>query len=170
MNLPFRCVSLLTVLIVSSFMYGQKLPHCQTRDLTIIEGNGGAAMHNTQAEYEITNHASHACTLSGYPTAVALNSEGKVVREIVFQHFSARRDASNEKEIPTIRLAPGGHAWFEIDATDPTGLDDTSFCNKATMVRVTPPQNNRPFQRQFEFSTCGPGSASISFLLAGEPD
>jgi hypothetical protein len=149
-------------------MNGQTSSACLTRELTIDLGDGSAAMHTVIQSFVITNTGKRTCILSGYPSAVALSSKKRIVREIVFQH-AASIGAPVDQKVQEIRLAPGEHAWFEIVSDNTTGLEDTSFCKKAAMVRITPPMNQRHFQKIFPFGACTP-NVSISFLLAGTPD
>lgn len=116
--------------------------------------------------YSLTNRGKQACTLSGYPSAAALNGKRKVVRQIQFEQVIPGDGDPKDWRPRTIRLEPGKHAWFRMQTQDGTGLEDLSFCGTATSVRITPPQNRKPFHQLFPFADCVPG-AYIYFLEAG---
>ena len=120
-------------------------------------------------DFVLTNDGNHACRLSGYPKAVALNDHLDAIHEIPFAHCGASCEPSLENENQRVRilhLKPGEHAWFQISSSDGMGMDDVSFCDRAKWVRITPPDNDKPFRKLF-FRACTPG-AGISFLLPGE--
>jgi hypothetical protein len=158
----------LSACILCCHVNGQAPSACLTRELTIEPADGGAAMHTVISNFVLTNKGQRTCSLSGYPAAVALDNKGRVVREIVFQH-AAPTGGPVDLKVQEIRLAPGEHAWFEIVSDDSTGLEDTSFCKKATMVRITPPLDQQHFHEIFPFLACTP-VVSISFLVTGKPD
>jgi hypothetical protein len=151
-------------------MNGQAPPACQTRDLIIdLESTGTGSGHDVYG-FELSNQGNRICTLSGYPSAVALNNKRKIVREIHFQHltvFPLREDQRPQE----IQLKPGDHAWFQIDSSNPTGREgwDNRLCKKATNIRITPPLNKNPFSEIFRFGSCDP-DVFISFLIAGTPN
>jgi hypothetical protein len=126
----------------------------------------GAASGRMSSEFVLTNRGNQACTLQGYPSAVALNSKREIVREFAFEQVHPGEGDPEEWRVKTIRLRPGGHASFRIETQDGMGLEDTSLCGKATWVRITPPQNREPFHKLFHFADCIP-VAHVYFLVAG---
>jgi hypothetical protein len=145
---------------------GQALSACQTRNLTIELKRQGVGMERLAYFYVLTNRGNLVCTLSGYPSAAALNSEKKAVDQIRFEQVQPNDGDPDDWKVRTIRLKPGEHAWFRIQTQDGTGLEDTSFCRTAAWVRITPPQNHVPFQQLFPFVDCI-SKAYIYFLEAG---
>jgi hypothetical protein len=170
MKLQLVRMAFLLSSVTAGQVCGQSLPVCLTHDLSIRLVYEGAGMGQIVRDFVLTNDGSHACKLSGYPKAVALNEQLAVVHEIPFVHCGASCGPGIENEnqrVHIIRLKPGAHAWFQISSSDGMGLEDVSFCHKATQVRVTPPGNDKPFPKLLPFVACTPG-AGISFLLPGE--
>ena len=151
--------------VLSWHINGQTPAAWRTRNLAIDLEDTSVGMGNNYLDFELTNKGNRACRLSGYPSAAALNSKKRVVREISFQQAPP---SGSRPKVQEIRLGPGEHAWFEIVSTNPTGKEDVSLCKKATSVRITPPLNKRPFLEIFPFGSCT-RDCSISFLLAGTP-
>jgi hypothetical protein len=146
---------------------------CQTRELALDLTSGGTGSGHDSAGFELTNQGSRTCTLYGFPSAVALNSKKRIVREFRFHHSQPTVGEPENREPREIALRPGEHAWFEIDSTNPTGREDDAksmaLWKKAAWVRITPPMNKKPFRQLFEFSSCD-ADASISFLVPGSPN
>ncbi len=168
MRNPSRLSPIGPLLLVFSFSLGlhpQTLPACQTSELTIAVTSYGDRRGHDSYVFDLTNLGQRTCTLFGYPSVVALNGKGKIVREIQFQH-SPPTVASEDQKPETIRLAHGEHAWFEIGGSHPVGGTDRSSCEKATEVRITPPQNKKPLREHYPWESCRP-DVSLSFLVTG---
>jgi hypothetical protein len=148
---------------------GQTPIACQTRNLTIEHKRTGAASGRMDDFYVLTNRGNKACTVSGYPSAVALNEQKEIVSQIQFKQVQPSAGDPEDWRVRRIRLEPGEHAWFEIETQDGMGLEDLSFCGRAASVRITPPQNREPFRQLFPFTDCVP-TAYIYFLEAGSGD
>lgn len=147
-------------------MSGQALTACRTRNLALELKRVGAASGKLAYFYELTNRGNQACALSGYPSAVALNSKREAVRQFRFEQVRPNAGDPEDWRVRTIRLNSGEHAWFRIETQDGMGLEDLSLCGKATLVRITPPQNRLAFDELFQFVDCVP-TAFIYFLEAG---
>jgi hypothetical protein len=159
-------------LALGSRLSCQPASACRTKALSISKGEElGAGGGSVMVNYVLTNHGTSICTLSGYPTAVALDKSGNAVAGMQFRHSSAfvpgRVDLEDQR-LTLIQLKPGAHAWFQIMENDGMGLEDLSLCHKAAQVRIKPPNNSKPFDQLFFFSTCT-GSTDISFVMPGTP-
>jgi len=168
MQIKFRSLTFalpLWVLCVSLCSRSQNLPVCQTSELAIDLTSTSDGMGHDSLGFDLTNQGHRTCTLFGYPSVVALNRKGGIVREIYFRHLAAingREDLKLEK----IQLRPGDRAWFEIDSCHPAGDIDYSLFKKLTELRITLPLNKKSFSEHYSFRTCRP-DVYISFLVAG---
>jgi hypothetical protein len=161
--------SLAVVLALGGPLFCQSTPKCRTETLSITQRDAlVAGGGNLTINYVLTNRGSHACTLIGYPTVVPLDKNGKAVAEIRIAHLPGVWPGPPDQRVRLIQLKPGSHAWFQIQENDGMGLDDFSLCDKATQIRITPPNNSQPFDQLFSFGTCT-GKAGISFVLPGIP-
>jgi hypothetical protein len=140
------------------------------RDLSIREldakiGAGGRVFY----DFVLKNHGSSVCTISGYPSAVALDADGKPATGVVFEHAARAFRGPEHQRVRTIALQPGGHAWFEIMGND--GMGNPKPCQIIDRVRIRLPGRNPPFPRIQRFATCpGFDTPSISFFVPGVPE
>jgi hypothetical protein len=160
----FRTALPLSLLCFSLCLRSQTVPGCQTSELAIDLTSVSDGMGSDSIGFDLTNQSHRTCTLFGYPTVVALNRKGEIVREIHFEHLTTihGRDLKLEK----IQLRPGDRAWFEIDSCHPAGDADYPLYKKVTELRITPPLNKKSFNEHYSFQTCRP-DVYISFLVAG---
>ncbi len=161
----FRTALPFTLLCFSLCLRSQTVPGCQTSELTIDLASVSDGMGSDSLGFDLTNQGQRTCRLSGYPSVVALNHRGKVVRETHFQHLAAIPGRADLK-LEEIQLRPGDRAWFEINACHPAGDVDYPFFKKVTELRITPPQNKRSFREHYSFRSCR-ADVDISFLVAG---
>lgn len=160
------------MLTQGSLLSCQLAAPCKTQDLA-ISGEGGekiAAGGMITYNYILTNQGKQPCTLSGYPTAIALGGDRLPVREIHFKRSLGAVAGPADQHAGLVPLARGAHAWFQVDSNDCMGCDNAgqlSLCKKTKFIRITPPENKQPF-RPLAFMTCTP-SPGISFLLPGRP-
>lgn len=162
----FKFALLLFVLCSSLIPHAQATPVCQTRELSIDFGDSGGGMGTMMEDLVLTNSGKQVCSLTGYPSAVALDDKGRIVREISFQQFPAIDGHS--VEVREIHLQPGWQVRFQLTIRDGTGFDNLSFCKRASRIRVTPPQNKKPFREPLDFNTCTP-DVGISPVVAEMP-
>jgi len=161
----FRTALPFSVLCLSFYLRSQTMPGCQTSELTIDLTSVSNGMGSDSLGFDLTNKGHRTCSLSGYPSVVALNQRGRIVREIHFQHLTAIPGRADVK-LEEIQLRPGDRAWFEINACHPAGGIDYPFFKKVTELRITPPENNSPFREHYSFRSCR-ADVDISFLVAG---
>jgi hypothetical protein len=135
------------------------------RELDATIGAGGRVFF----DFVLKNRGSSACIVSGYPSATALDAEGKPAAGVVIVHAARAFHGPEHQRIRKIPLQPGGQAWFEIMGYD--GMGDPEPCQMVDRVRIRLPGSNRPFPRMLQFATC-PGffTPSISFFVPGVPE
>lgn len=161
----FKAALHLSALCFSLCLHPQNLPACQTSELAIDLTSYGDGMGNDSSGFDLTNKGHRTCTLFGYPSVVALNSKGEIVREFRFRRLTTingRDDLKPEK----IQLRPGDRAWFQIDSCHPAGGLDYPLYKKITELRITPPLNRNAFREHYSFQSCR-ADVGISFLVAG---
>jgi hypothetical protein len=91
---------------------------CGPGDLTALETGGGSVASQPFSLITVTNAGDHPCTLSGYPTIVAVSSTPSESSTSPGAQPLAVVDGGLY-EVPDpgpseITLAPGGHAWFAL--------------------------------------------------------
>jgi hypothetical protein len=124
-------------------------PRCGTGALTAwlgIPGDGYAG--GTYYQLELSNTASHACTLYGYPGVSALAPGGHQLG-----HAAGRGPASANR---LVRLGRGATAHVLLQITDVSNFPPAS-CGETTAValRVYPPGATRSLEVPFTFPACG---------------
>jgi hypothetical protein len=144
---------------------------CSVRELSIRDGHANVAGGGTvQYTYTLTNTSNRTCSLFGYPSAKALDFEGRAVTKVVFAHAGSPSAGSENQAAQMIELKPGAQAWFMIDGNDGTGAMDLRPCRIVAGIRITPPGSSRPFREKFGFSTCIDSNAPhIYYLVPGVP-
>jgi len=168
MKLHSTIVGLVIAVSAVGLLRCQALPVCLTQDLSIRQNGPGIATGQLDYDFILTNRSSHVCTVSGYPTAFALDKTGQFVKWIEFRHDPAMAEPPDNLLIKTIRLKPGAHAWFKVTTRDGTGMEDLSLCGKATQIQIAPPGSTQTFQQRFPFAACTE-SQGITFLLPEMP-
>lgn len=166
-------LAVLSIAILSSSLLRSQPPApCLTRELSIQnDGNGGSVAGGGKLGYDyvLTNRGRRACTLFGYPTAVALDKDGKIVREVPFQRMAGWVGGPENQKVRAVRLKPGAQAMFQVMGYDGMGADPVPVCNQVTQIRITPPGNHRPFAPMQDFRTCSGFAAQVSFIVPASP-
>lgn len=95
---------------------------CTAAELIAEQTSSGAGMSQPFAIITVTNRGSRACTLTGYPTITAasgteIKPTGTSPGPLTDEPISVTNGALNAVADPgprTLRVAPGGHAWFAL--------------------------------------------------------
>jgi hypothetical protein len=95
---------------------------CLSDHLTALILNWQGAAGNRIAEVRVTNKGDQACILAGHPGVQLRGSNGAILIE------SSGKGTTSEPAGP-VRLAPGGQAAIEVDASN--------YCGKAPALPVT---------------------------------
>ena len=97
--------------------------------------------------YRLTNRASTACVMVGYPGVAILDASGGIV-----QHPAARRpDPSTPVRVVTLR--PGSAAKFLLTSSDVVPSPGCQHAWKGKTLQVIPPNTRtalrQPYRREF---------------------
>ncbi len=146
------------------------LPRCRATQLALAPANEGLIANGGTVvlEFILTNRSSTACTLRGYPRAMALDERGRPVPEISFEDLDGFIAEPSIQTLRTIKLRPQAHAWFEVVGSDGMGLEDLSRCGLIRTLSLKVPGDRHPLAVKPKFSACD--LAKISFFLPGIPD
>ncbi|MHB8599169.1 MAG: DUF4232 domain-containing protein [Ktedonobacteraceae bacterium] len=125
---------------------------CQTSQLLLTEGRGGAALGHQSTPFTFENHSQQTCTLSGYPALKQLDAGRKPITEPIQQSPVAYTYNTQGPRI--ITLAPGGKAYFLIERTDVCASPFVYF------LLITPPGNKTPFLVDLRHATASPQTFS----------
>ena len=130
---------------------------CQTRQLLLTEGRGGAGLGHSATLFTFENHSQQTCMLSGYPALQQLDVQHKPITEPIQQSPTAY--TYNTLGPRLITLAPGGKAYFIIEWYD---VCDSPF---ASFLLITPPGNKTSFLVDLEHRSASPQTFSAPYTL-----
>lgn len=130
---------------------------CQTGQLVLTEGRGGAGLGHQSTPFTFENHSQQTCTLYGYPALKQLDAGHKPITEPIQQSPGAYTYNTHGPRI--ITLAPGGKAYFLIEWTD--------VCNSPFVyfLLITPPGNKTAFLVDLQHATASPQTFSRPLTL-----
>lgn len=132
---------------------------CQTSQLLLIVGRGGAALGHQSTPFTFENHSQQTCTLAGYPTLKQLDAGRKPMTEPIQQSSVAYTYRTRGPQL--ITLAPRGKAYFVIEWYD---VCASSF---AFFLLITPPDNKTAFLVDLEHNTASSETFSVPNTLPG---
>lgn len=148
----------------------QQLRPCHMRDLAMRDLGGKVAGGGTVVtDFVLINGGGQACTLASYPAAELLNGKGNVLTGARFKHEPGVFPGPQNQPMRTLRLQPGGHAWFQVWTYDGTGSADVSQCSIVKKIRIALPDDTLQLGKTLPFWACLEGQLRISFLVPGAP-
>jgi hypothetical protein len=109
------------------------VPRCQPGELSIAydrSASSGGAAGSFGMTYRLTDTSSSTCELHGYPGLQLRDQQGKPLPTTTIR--------SPHGGVPTVTLAPGDHAWFDIEFATQTGFGNLT-CPRSTSLAVIPP-------------------------------
>jgi hypothetical protein len=152
-----------TILVKSSGPAMQTVRVCARADLKIKEGETDAAMGGVRrTPFILTNAASSACSLEGYPGVELLNKAGAVVKRATKQ--------KSEDPIRAVTLEPGKTAWFALNYNAGGAGYTGKPCPTYARLRVTAPGAKTPFVVRSEIQSCGRTDLEVTPITGGTPE
>lgn len=124
---------------------GAQLARCSPANLRISLPRRFAGLGHLNGDLRFTNTGGARCRLSGWPTVLAVEADGKEIRSTRIPHLAnawALNWPSSRPDRPLV-LARGRSADVEIDGGDDP-LGNATSCPAARSFRVVPPGGGRP--------------------------
>ena len=147
-------VALLLILGIMGW-YWQKMSLvklCDTTDLTLTVGQQSGAAGTIYQQMTFTNSSKHKCTVTGYPTAFLVGSDGYAL---------GTGAASRPQPAPTkITLEHDESAAFVLGFPQAGNFDPGICSAKSTNIKIYPPSTTVPFDIPLAAQWCPGFSAT----------
>jgi hypothetical protein len=118
------------------------VPHCQSHQLTVSEGAGGAGLGHVGYPIRLRNRSQATCSVHGYPGVAGLNKHGKQVEQALRTKSGYLGGVKPGHPIPTVILQPHQVASALVEGTDvPSGHQ--KHCRELHGLLVTPPNDHK---------------------------
>jgi hypothetical protein len=118
-------------------------PRCRTSELRITLAHTGAVTGVEGGYVRLRNRVDADCTISGWPTAIAVEADGRTIKARHALHGTMLGGWSYELPPPVLTLKPGTSAYAVIENGDNPVQNPTKPCPKARWLRVGPPGDPR---------------------------
>jgi membrane-bound inhibitor of C-type lysozyme len=142
---------------------------CRGPQLNLSEDGGDAGAGNRVSILGVENIGNRACSLTGYPTVVLQDRQGRALTAIRTDQTSG--SYFRQGQAPTrVELAPQGKAFFDIawNVVPNEGNGETA-CPSATRIRMTAPDDTSPVILDQAFTPCGGRIRVSPFRPVAEP-
>ncbi|MGV8929318.1 MAG: DUF4232 domain-containing protein [Brevundimonas sp.] len=142
---------------------------CRGPQLKLSADGGDAGAGNRVAILGVQNVGAQACSLTGYPTVVLQDRQGRNLTAIRSDQTLGSYFRQGQAPTP-VELAPEGKAFFDIawNVVPHEGQGETT-CPSAARVRMTAPGDTSPVSLAQVFTPCG-GRIHVSpFRPVAEP-
>jgi len=145
-------------------------PPCRGPQLRLSNEGGDAGAGNRVANIGLQNVGTQPCSLTGYPTVVLQDAQGRNLTAIRGEQAAGSYFTPGQPPAPVV-LAPGAKAAFELawSAIPHEGQGERT-CPSAARIRVTTPGDTSPASLELSLAPCG-GRVKVSPIrsLAGAP-
>lgn len=142
---------------------------CRGPQLRLSADGGDAGAGNRVSILGVQNLGAQACSLTGYPTVVLQDRQGRNLTAIRSEQTLGSYFRQGQAPTP-VELAPQGKAFFDIawNVVPHEGQGET-VCPSAARIRMTAPGDTSPVSLAQAFTPCG-GRIQISpFRPVAEP-
>jgi membrane-bound inhibitor of C-type lysozyme len=128
---------------------------CKGPQLRLSNEGGDAGVGNRVANIGVQNVGTQPCSLTGYPTVVLQDRQGRNLTAIRSDQSPGSYFTQGQAPTP-VTLAPQAKAAFELAWTVvPNEGQGERVCPSARRVRVTAPGDTSPVSLDMEFTPCG---------------
>ena len=142
---------------------------CRGPQLKLSADGGDAGAGNRVAILGVQNVGAQPCSLTGYPTVVLQDRQGRNLTAI--RSDQTRGSYFHQGQAPTpVELAPEGKAFFDIawNVVPHEGQGETT-CPSAARIRMTAPGDTSPVSLAQVFTPCGARIHVSPFRPVAEP-
>ena len=142
---------------------------CRGPQLKLSADGGDAGAGNRVSILGVQNVGAQACSLTGYPTVVLQDRQGRNLTAIRADQTLGSYFRQGQTPTP-VELAPQGKAFFDIawNVVPNEGNGETT-CPSATRIRMTAPGDTSPVSLNQTFAPCGGRIRVSPFRPVAEP-
>lgn len=142
---------------------------CRGPQLKLTVDGGDAGAGNRVSILGVQNVGAQACSLTGYPTVVLQDRQGRNLTAIRSDQTAGSYFRQGQAPAP-VELAPQARAFFDIawNVVPNEGNGETT-CPAATRIRMTPPGDTSPVSLAQAFTPCGGRIRVSPFRPVAEP-
>jgi len=142
---------------------------CLGPQLRLSADGGDAGAGNRVSILGVQNVGAQACSLTGYPTVVLQDRQGRNLTAIRADQTLGSYFRQGQTPSP-VELAPQGKAFFDIawNVVPNEGNGETT-CPSATRIRMTTPGDSSPVSLAQTFTPCGGRIRVSPFRPVAEP-
>ena len=140
---------------------------CRGPQLKLSADGGDAGAGNRVSVLGVQNVGTQACSLTGYPTVVLQDRQGRNLTAIRADRALGRYFGQGQVPTP-VELAPQGKALFDI-AWNVIPVQGAGPCPAAARIRVTAPGDTSPVSLDQAISPCGGRFQVSPFRPLAEP-
>jgi len=140
---------------------------CKGPQLKLSVEGGDAGAGNRVRNFALQNAGTRACSLTGYPTVVVQDDDGRAISSIRAEQSPGSYFRQGQAPTP-VTLAPQAKALFEVAwNVVPHEGEGEKVCPEAAGVRVIAPSDTAAISTPFAFTPCG-GRIRVSPLRAAD--
>lgn len=142
---------------------------CRGPQLKLSADGGDAGTGNRVSIVGVQNVGAQACSLTGYPTVVLQDRQGRDLTAIRFDQTAGSYFRRGQAPTP-VELTPQGKAFFDIawNVVPNEGNGETT-CPSASRIRMTAPGDTSPVSLAQAFTPCGGRLRVSPFRPVAEP-
>jgi membrane-bound inhibitor of C-type lysozyme len=142
---------------------------CRGPQLKLSADGGDAGAGNRVSILGVQNVGAQACSLTGYPTVVLQDRQGRNLTTIRAEQTLGSYFRQGQAPTP-VELAPQAKAFFDIawNVVPNEGNGETT-CPAATRIRMTAPGDTSPVSLAQAFTPCGGRIRVSAFRPVAEP-
>ena len=142
---------------------------CRGPQLKLSADGGDAGAGNRVSILGVQNLGARACSLTGYPTLVLQDRQGRNLTAIRAEQTPGSYFRQGQTPTP-VELAPQGKAFFGIAwNVVPNEGNGETVCPSATRIRMTAPGDTSPVSLAQAFTPCGGRIRVSPFRPVAEP-
>ena len=142
---------------------------CRGPQLKLSADGGDAGAGNRVSILGVQNVGAQACSLTGYPTVVLQDRQGRNLTAIRSEQTLGSYFRQGQAPAP-VELAPQAKAFFDIAwNVVPNEGNGETVCPAATRVRMTAPGDTSPVSLAQTFTPCGGRIRVSPFRPVAEP-
>ncbi|MEY4556473.1 MAG: hypothetical protein RL093_1592 [Pseudomonadota bacterium] len=142
---------------------------CRGPQLKLSADGGDAGAGNRVSILGVQNVGIRACSLTGYPTVVLQDRQGRNLTAIRADQTPGSYFRQGQAPTP-VELAPQGKAFFDIAwNVVPNEGNGEATCPSATRIRMTAPGDTSPVSLNQTFTPCGGRIRVSPFRPVAEP-
>lgn len=142
---------------------------CRGPQLKLSADGGDAGAGNRVSVFGVQNVGAQACSLTGYPTVVLQDRQGRNLTAIRSEQTLGNYFRQGQAPAP-VELAPQGKAFFDIAwNVVPNEGNGEQACPAATRVRMTAPGDTSPVSLTQTLTPCGGRIRVSPFRPVAEP-